>query len=453
MNMKYFRQMNYYDRPYYLKDYREEVTPFQKADLAFQANQYSRWEEFQKSCYIVSIILNKAPSKFIFADVDECLKNAEDPDDEKYFQDKKDQGIKYVNIDSNNRNNVIDAFTKNEVKLTHGKYEVQGGLVHITSDNDTYETMPDIMKTAFNLSRIVISVYTDATREELSDLFLVINDGKPLNEPEKLNAYTTKVANIIRELAKDHGDYFANKKATWFTKTNINRRGIDQFISNLAYTYAYGLNGEGISVTSIRNFYRHSSDGERSMSKFKKIFKAFMKNVMTSDAYAIANRNSIFDLFQVYSELSDNNYNIVDNKKFLKKYIQAITKLLKSEERYEDPKFKDPKSFQTMVGGLQQSNNKLRKRLIDENFESKALCRYGDPKRGFNSVEKMIMASDQGWRTPAGENINMSNLHTGDYHGGHSHTPHSQGGLSNLDNGAVQTAEENLKLGANPIPA
>ena len=454
--MNYYRQMQYYDHPYYMDDYLNDVAPFQKADLAFQANEFSRWELFQKSCFILSVLLGKAPSKFIFADAAKCLEAAlerGDPDDIKYFQDKVDRSVKYINIDSNNRNNVLVEFMKGEVPIPHGKFDIGGASVTVNEDNDTYETMPLLLKQAFNGAIVSLSIYTDATREELSDLFLVINDGKPLNLAEILNAMTTRVANDVRYLASTYGAYFAGHRS-WFSSTSKNRRGIDHYIAQLAYTYVYSLNGKSISPANIKDFYRHNSDGEKEMGKFCRLFKNFMKDVMTEDAYAIVNRNSIFDLFHIYVELCDRKLKINDNKAFLIEYIEVVCELLKSNERYDgygDEKFKDPKSFLTMIGGTQKTNNLLRLQLIKERFDFESLTTQLDPVRRQSPMTIMMAASRDGFKTPSGQDIDMSKLHTAEYHGGHAHTPYSQGGSSDLDNCVVQTAKENLELGANPV--
>lgn len=450
--MKYFRQMNYYDEIFGLSTYQKDVGKFQEADLAFQANKYSRWSWWQKSAYIGSIILGKAPSKFIFADAEECLAAAierGDKNDIKYFQDKVDSGVKYINVDSNNRNNVIDDFMKNKIALVHGKYEIGDATVTVDEDNDTYDTLDPVLKEAFDRARISISVYTDATREELSELFRNVNDGKPLMHPEILNSYTTLVANTVRELADTHCDYFVGRNK-WFSKRDINRRGIDQFIANMAFVFCYDIK-KGISKSNMENFYRDGSDGEFQILKFKNTFNDFMEEVMTEDAYAIANRNSVFDLFVIYCEMKNKKYKITDNWEFLKSYMSAVVSLLTNGEFYNVQGFKDPKSYKTMIGGLQKSNVVLRNQLIMEIFDIDSHVVKLDPKRTYNATEKMILAVRDDFKTPEGKEINPSELHTDKYAGGHGPIPHSAGGPTTIDNGVIQTAEDNWKLGAKPL--
>ena len=127
MALPYYRNLTYRDWVFSTLTYDTEIGQYQEADLAFQANKYSRWDELQKSGYIRNFLLGKAPSKYIFADVEKCLESAIEcgnKDDIAYYSGWLKKGVKYLNIDSNNRNNVHVAFRNGEVTLPHGKYDI-----------------------------------------------------------------------------------------------------------------------------------------------------------------------------------------------------------------------------------------------------------------------------------------------------------------------------------------
>lgn len=452
MALPYYRNLTYRDWVFSTLSYDSEVGQYQEADLAFQANKYSRWDESQKSGYIRNFLLGFAPSKYIFADVEKCLESAierGDKDDIAYFSAWLNKGVKYLNIDSNNRNNVHLAFRNGEVTLPHGKYNIDGAECIVDSECDTYDTCPEIIREAYDAAMITISVYTNASRADLSELFRAVNDGKPLNDAEILNSYITITANIIRELADEYGDYFV-EQGKWFSSAaTINRRGIDAFIADMAFIYAYGMNN-GISTAAMKNFYRDGSDGEQSMPGFKKLFKSFMKEVMTKNAYAISNRNSVFDLFVIYIELKNKKLAINDNEQFLKEYIKVVAELLESKEMYEADGWIDPKSFKKIVGGRQLINNQIRHREIMKRFDVDALTTKKS-KRTFNANDKMILAVNGGWKTPEGKNIEMDKLHDGDkYHGGHI-TPYHLTKDTSIENGVIQEKEDNLALGGKEL--
>lgn len=444
MRVNRFRKMNYSDFSVPHTKYHSVVAPFQKADLAFQANKFSRWDESQKRAYMTSLICGKAPSKFIFADVDACLEAATENgvrEDIKYFQYWKDKGVKYLNIDSNNRNNVITSFMESNVTIRHGEFDIDGAKVIVDSECDTYDTLPQVIRDAFDEAMVSISVYTDATREELSDLFICVNEGKPLTKMEKLNSYITTVANTVRELTEKHEDYFA-KQSKWFSDTALNRRHVDEMIAECAYVYAYGIK-KGIRIEDL---YRDGSDGESTMSSFRKTFNAFMKDVMSEDAFAIANRNSVFDLFVIYMELRNKKMKIKNNEEFLKSYIKVISNLILDEEYYEVPGAQEMKQFSKMVGGRQCGNNQKRNELIMKSFDVESLTTKLDSKRTYNATEKMVLSALGDFKTPEGHDVELSKLHTNAYHGGHIE-PHADGHQTTIENGVIQTAEDNLKLG------
>ena len=447
MALAYYRNLTYRDWVFTTLGYDSKVGQYQEADLAFQANKYSRWDEPQKSGYIRNFLLGKAPSKYIFADVEKCLESAIDrgnKDDIAYFSAWLKKGVKYLNIDSNNRNNVNLAFRKGEVTLPHGKYDIDEAECIVDSENDTYDTCPEIVREAYDAAMITISVYTNATREDLSELFREVNEGKPLKSEEILNSYITITANVIRELADEYGDYFV-EQGKWFSKDAINRRGIDGFIADMAFIKAYGMDN-GISPGAMKNFYREGSDGEQSMPNFKKLFKDFMKEVMTKNAYAISNRNSVFDLFLIYIELKNKKLSINDNEQFLKEYMKVVAELLQSKEMYKADGWIDPKSFAKIIGGRQLANNQIRKREIMKRFDVGVLTTKNG-KRTFNADDKMILAVNGNWTTPEGKEIEMDKLHDGDkYHGGHV-TPYHLTKDTSIENGVIQEKDDNLKLG------
>ena len=198
-----YRQV--YSKPIELTvlEFLQKIQPNQAADKAFQANEFTRWTEEQGSSYMTSTIRGMAPSKFIFCDVPACHASAiehERQDDIEYFQKWLDAGVTYLNLDSNNRSINISAFVRGDFGIEEAMYSLNGGLYKIKKDindklvlTDDYEvdaktTMPKAMVNAYLNSLISLQMYTDVTRDELSEIFIRINDGKPLNDPEKRNA-------------------------------------------------------------------------------------------------------------------------------------------------------------------------------------------------------------------------------------------------------------------------
>ena len=70
--------------------------------------------------------------------------------------------------------------------------------------------------------------------------------------------------------------------------------------------------------------------------------------------------------------------------------------------------------------------------------------------RTYSTQDKMVLAVNAGFMTPEGKEIEMSELHTPKYHGGHV-IPHKDGGPTTIENGVIQTAEDNWQLGGKPL--
>ena len=103
-----------------------------------------------------------------------------------------------------------------------------------------------------------------------------------------------------------------------------------------------------------------------------------------------------------------------------------------------------------MIGGLQPQNNVLRNRLILDRLDVDKYVEDNRP-RVVNDWTKLGVALEQDLITPDGSEIMLEKLQTADYHKGHKHTPHKDGGHATWDNTVIQTKEENLTLGAKPV--
>lgn len=457
-----FRQVKSDTKEVSMLDFIIQVEPNQAADKAFQANEFTRWKVEQGSSYMTSTIRNMAPSKFIFCDVKKCLESSIDREskiDEEYFQRWLDSGVTYLNLDSNNRTINIVGFIDGTFGVEEGTYEINGNIFKIKTDlNDKLifdreknevdwnkTTLPKAIVNAFLEAKVSLEIYTDTTREELSEVFTRINDGKPLNEPEKRNARTSDVANIIRELAEQYKDRFFSPLTKWFTPEQQNRKGLDDFIAGMCHVFFEGID-KTISPASLSNMYRIGSEVDQSISIFKKRFNQFMNWVSKGDLNAIPNRNSIFDLWIIFFNLKSDNLEIKPGKEddFIKHYVKVVGDLLRDKNTYPCGKG-DPKSFETMIGGRQAANNIKRNEMIMDKLNIDDYFIKMDA-RSVNDYTKLAAAARDNFKTPEGKDIDLSKLQTKEYHKGHIE-PFRDTGKTNIDNTVIQTSEDNIKLG------
>ena len=443
------------------------IEPNQAADKAFQANIFTRWKPEQGSSYMTSTVRNMAPSKFIFCDIKKCYESAierESKVDEEYFKRWLDDGVTFLNLDSNNRTINIVGFIDGSFGVEEGTYEIDGNIFKIKKDlndklyfdrdknevNYTKTTLPKAIVSAFLEAKVSLEVYTDTTREELSEVFTRINDGKPLNEPEKRNARTSDVADVVRNLAEQYGNIFFSPYTKWFTDDQKNRRGLDDFIAGMCHVFFEGIDAT-ISPASLNNMYRVGSEVDQNISLFKKRFNQFMNWVSKGDLNAIPNRNSIFDLWIIFIDLKNEKKEIKPKQEdaFIKHYIKVVGDLLRDKTPFPCGKG-DPKSFETMVGGRQVSNNKKRNEMIMKKLIVNKYFIKMDSKRVVNDSDKLATAARDNFKTAKGEDIDLSKLMTKKYHKGHINDYRSTGNTS-INNTVIQTAEDNWKTGTNKV--
>lgn len=436
----------------------DEIRPNVTADTAFQASMFTRWSDTEKSNYVASVATGMAPSKFIFADVEKCLEHAIENEQEKdieYFQYWLDKGVLFLNIDSNNRTINLEAFSKGEFCMANGFYNIDDWIGTISEENSTYDTLPSAVKKAFLESEITIELYVDAGREELSRLFININDGKPLNQPEKRNAMTSNIAKTVRDLASDYATFFYNDQQKWFTENDAVRRGIDDFIAANMYFY---FNGFDVSANhpNLWKAYSVNSSEDKSHTKFKIAYTKFLKLLQKfGNLNALTHRNSLFDLWMIYIEEIKNSKSISDDKMklFVDDFIDAVASIIKEGKIYKHSSWRgEGKSFETIIGGRQPTNNKMRYELIVNCLDLNKYFKTMDKQRTVSDHQKLAAAYIANWKTPEGKDIDRSKLNDGKtYHKGHV-IPHNAGieagGVTTLENTVVQEAHDNLKLGA-----
>jgi len=453
-----FRKIKSREYPIVVADFVKHILPNQKADKAFQANEFTRWDPANASGYMTATIRGMAPSKFIFADVEMCLQAAIDnerPEDMEYFQKHYDAGTKFLNLDSNNRCINIGHFLNNKISIPSNDYFIDGDIHKVSKDkNDVYSKLPKRLRLAFDEGLIAVHIYEDATREELSDIFTNVNEGKPLNPAEKRNASTSKIAEDIRDLTVSVAPILNHENAKWFDKTAVNRRGMDDFVAGMFFYFCFGMSSQ-IGPATLSQLYTIGSTEEKyHLPLFKKRFKSFMKYFEGEHINVLVNRNSIFDLWIIYLQLKKDDKKELNQKKlksFIKHYAIVVGNLLGDKTLHERLPIKDDASFETMIGGKQIGNLLKRNQLIMKELDVDKFFISIDSKRVITDTEKMVVGARDEFKTLEGEDIELAKYNDGkSYHKGHKE-PHADGNPSTVDNTGMQTAEINLKLGRNPV--
>lgn len=415
------------------------------ADLNCQS--VTRWDLSDKQSYIVSVILNTAPSKFILAHVQSCLNNAEISNDKKsvdYFSQFVSTAT-YLNLDSNNRTNTLLEYSEDKFSIPEGNYVIADEVYTITSENGTYSKLPIGMRNILDSRKITLEVYLNATREDITRLFLVVNSGVTLNAPELRNPILSNVADEIRGLAKKHSKTFSS--ASVFTQKEINRRKIDDYFAGLCMIYLDGLDSK-ITAKSLEEMY-YDENANKLVNKFAREVERFLE-IVGKNISVFKRENGLLDLFVIYLEQIRGGKRITEPESFVKDYINVQIDLMKDKTEHSYNENGRSATFSELLRSREIRFNTLRNKLITSKFDASKYFVQLDSRRSGTIEEKLIAAKDQGWVTPEGVEIPLEDVLTTDFEIGHI-KPYADGGKSEQSNFAVQTKADNRKLGKKPI--
>lgn len=410
-------------------------------DLSFQSEE--RWDINQKSRYATSLVTGMAPSKIIVTNIENCIEPmAEGTDDYNYFQSWLDQGKKYISIDGNNRTQTIDAYLRGEVPLIHGQYNLPDGTVTIGEHNDRYINHPKVLKDHIEKNiRVSICEYIVANREDLSNLFININNGVALNPQELRNARLVPFANEIRKLAKEYTVAFE------YIFKNNNRRNIDEQLVNMAVYYAFGASN-GISKKNKDDAYDDNSYvWQQFQVKGKKVIQQALKIVSKNLDISFREVSTMMNFFIAVCACIKSDRKILDEQEFYKWFMRTENARIGNKEIL----WKDDKESRNYVGcNTSTSPQFLTARydaiLKDLNNISTTIVSALDPERLFTKGQRYEMWLRQEGKCPATgkvileEDINNHDLWAADHI-----IPYSKGGQTTIDNGQLVCKQYNLK--------
>ncbi len=422
---------------------------FVDIDLAFQSR--ARWSITQKENFINSCLIDMNISKFVLVDVQRCRDAShKGSDDYKYYDSWLQRGVNYLNVDSNNRTTTFREFKNDKVAIPLGDYFVNGVTYSVTKGTNLYSTMNEDLKQIFSANKTSVHIVVDATRAQLSDLFMRMNSGESLNFEEQINCSYSVTCDVIRELVDTQVKSFSEAKL--FSEKEIDRRKIDGWFANISFLWSQGFDKK-FTPSVHTKWYSSDSVSNKSVGIFVKDWKSFME-LIGGKIKLFHHKWVLFDLFyqiirqnRLSKELINDNV-VMDFIKMYTVLAEDKTPSYSYDENPTDESVYFP--FKQFTRGGDVNNFNARDRV----YQSKGwdISKYfgspdpKDPNRGFTRIEKQAMAVRDNWKDSDGDFFEPETLFDGDKDAGHLKA-HNKKGKTVLSNGVIEKMSKNRGKG------
>ena len=422
---------------------------FVDIDLAFQSR--ARWSMTQKENFINSCLIDMNISKFVLVDVERCRDASyKGTDDWKYYDSWLQRGVYYLNVDSNNRTTTFREFKNDEVAIPLGDYFIDGTVYTVTKKTNLYSTMNEDLKQIFLANKTAVHIVVNATRLQLSDLFMRMNSGESLNFEEQINCSYSVTCEVIRELADTQVNSLGEAKL--FSEKEINRRKIDGWFAHIFFLWSQSFSS-GFTPSAHKKWYSPDSVSNKSVSTFVKDWNSFME-LIGEKVKLFHHKWVLFDLFYQINSQKKLHKEIVDENVVIN-FIEMYTKLAEDKKptyTYEETPTDDSVyfAFRQFTRGGDVNNFNARDRV----YQSKGwdISKYfsesnpKDPTRGYTRIEKQAMAVRDNWTDSDGDMFEPETLFDGDKDAGHL-IAHNQKGKTVLSNGVIEKMSKNRSKG------
>lgn len=415
-------------------------------DLAFQSEQ--RWDDNQKTKYVTSLVTGMAPSKIVIANIKECLENSDVGSyDYDYFNKWYKLNYESISIDGNNRTITIQEYMEGKVSIKHGDYLLPSGrVVQIDSSNDTWPKHPSEFRDYINDEvSVTVSEYVNATRADLTLLFLNINDGMALNQQEKRNPILVPFASWVRDITKETYDSMLFK--VFPTDKQRIRRVVDDYIVGMAIYTTYGTSVT-IQAAEKNKAYEDDSTVGMQTKRAGKIITDFANFVKRNADNELKDSSTLFNLFMAYNHILDNNYVIQNESEFYKWFIAKENKRIGDTKPIMTTKGGESRTYASCNNTMSSPELTARYEYIvkDLNEVIGEVVFLKDENRLFNKSERYQLWEKQNGVCPeTGKTIPESEINDDSKWAADHIIPFSKGGKTIIENGQLIDKTANLK--------
>lgn len=424
-------------------------------DLGFQSSE--RWSKQAMLAYLNSVFSGFTPNPVILAHVESCMKYCEellgkDSSDYQYFADLHSKGFKYISVDGNNRTRTLMRYFNNVLQLKQNHpYRMSGMTIpkYMTftpSSNVNFKGIPDKLKEHIRNIEIPMFIVHAATRQELHDMFIAVNNGVSLNPQEKRNAIVCKVADSIRSL----GDKYKKMLRLYFSDPNCQRRIHEEFLVSALVHIAKGFDSN-IMREDRDAAYDDNSLETKKLGRLKEVLKDLdaicQYESKTGTTRGVPSKASLFDLIMLIDYLHNQNISIINESDFFEWFVVTINALREDTKTF----ITFGKDGRTYYGAQRNATAEVREARLSQliaqldRLPDGTLSVPKDKKRFGDWSDRIYCWNVQEHRCPlTGKDIPWIEVLDGNKTHLDHITAHSKGGLTTRDNLQLVYKKANL---------
>jgi len=336
------------------------------------------WSAKERKAYFLSVLMNRIEGTFVFVDVEIARARVEsiDPTDISftYFNNLLKQMIEKIILEGNNRLKFFEALLNDEYTLPSGTYyylpDPQSTSLSqfvVGKHNNVFSKLPKLVQKAIKGRKVIVSEYTQIDYKGLSDVFVNVNSGVPLNAQELRNALHTDWAAYVRQMRKELAPLLIKMFGNKYKKRLVGDEWIVDTIDMVLNNYCkdeeisdYEING--VTQTSKNKLYVSDYD-EFNEEKITENFITLAGYIdqMIDDGWeelnekVILRKSSVMNLFWMIN-------NGIDT------YDRAVEALHLHEEAYTDKDLRNDadESYKWACGGTGTKNMEFRMQVLPE---------------------------------------------------------------------------------------
>tara|TARA_R100000664_G_C2757098_1_gene145167 strand:- start:923 stop:2110 length:1188 start_codon:yes stop_codon:yes gene_type:complete len=239
------------------------------------------WTDETARKFILSVNKGRTPYPIVVADVETGIEQSIDSLNEvseNYYNNVKSNGCSMISLDGLQRSNALKRFFTDDLSITGEFFDADGMSLDI--NNKFFSSLPQRLQDKFNDYNVEIKVMEDLLYDELKENFININDGDPLNDQEKRNAYPTSISKYIRELSESNITNQIWIKITGMRQNVINR-SLDAELLLKAFMATHPDKNYSPSKKNMDSFYELGV-GKYSVSEYRSDVRSRFNCIMAT---------------------------------------------------------------------------------------------------------------------------------------------------------------------------